>query len=1218
MRNLQFFVAALLLFFISAILTQLSEQISNKARYAVNVQQVLHEKKEKAQRLIAKLETADNDETLKIIKNAGKEKIYIFRYINSLLDFWSTNAITVYEEFPDSLSDSRITQIFNSFYYIHHINKDSVDYLALILIKSRYTYSNEYLQTGFDPSYKLPGSAVLDFDENKGYAVYDDDGSYLFSVEVPPGNATTFPRSVISTLFLLLGIVFMGIFGYQQISRIAEPKKRNIAILGIVVLTITVRFLQVYFNLRLDGFILFDPYVYADSALIPSMGDLAVNSLLYLFLIIYFTSFYTWNFIGYEKKPVQRHLLIVLLSILIQACFIYAHYFSNSLIFNSNINFQANEVDQLSIYSLISFLIHGINFLAATLIMIFLVRVLLQLDNPLGIFPGLFLCTIFIFAGLYLSKYPLDLISVLYFYLSGIGILVLSARKIEINNYTFLMIFVLGFSAYSLALFSNKSGEKEYKNRSTLAISLDNEHDPVAEYLFEELSQSISGDTSVINRLNNNLIDIYELYDHLQKNYFTGFWNKYDMQITLCGPSDSVLIETPDFEWYYCYGFFQSIIKEAGISLPNTHFYYLDFAAGRISYLGRFEYKTNEPPYEITLYIELDSRLAKNLLLGYPELLLDDRIRKERLIEHYSAAKYFNGNLVSQSGEFSYSLSPVLFGDYPAGFSEVNLDGYSHLIYNTKNNSLIVLSRPKTGFLDLLIAFSYLFLFYYLGMAIYLGIRKLSISETRFLQNLRSKIQFSILSILIVSLILIAASAIWLSIRSYKNNQDTILHEKIQSVLIELTHKLTYESELTPYWHAPRYDNLGQLLIKFSDVFYTDINMYDKNGNLLATSRPEVFSLGLQGEKIDPVAYFRLNTEKRAQFIQREKIGKLSYQSAYVPFENADGKLLAYLNLPYFTRQQDLQSSITALVVTVVNIYVILILVTIVITIFISDQITRPLELLQLRFRELKLGGRYDMIHYRRKDEIGKLVAEYNRMVSELEYSVDLLAKSERESAWREMAKQIAHEIKNPLTPMRLGIQQLQRAWKDGRKDFDEQLNTLAGTLIEQIDTLSSIASEFSTFAKMPAANIQDVDVVSVLQKTAGLFEGNPNYALQTNYSIETAIIRADPKQISRVFINVIKNAIQAIPEGREGRIQISVERIDKQVLVTIEDNGKGIPEEIKPKLFMPNFTTKTSGMGLGLAIVRNILEPLGAGIEFFTEVDKGTRFILHFPYSKK
>jgi two-component system nitrogen regulation sensor histidine kinase NtrY len=493
--------------------------------------------------------------------------------------------------------------------------------------------------------------------------------------------------------------------------------------------------------------------------------------------------------------------------------------------------------------------------------------------------------------------------------------------------------------------------------------------------------------------------------------------------------------------------------------------------------------------------------------------------------------------------------------------------------------------------------------------------RNMSRTDFRFLNNLRNKIQFSIISILFISLLLIATATIWLNIRNYRNNQDNILHEKIQSVLVELRHKLAYENELTPYWSARNYNNLDQLLIKFSDVFYSDINLYDpQKGTLLATSRYEIFDLGLQGEKMDPVAYYKLHDEKRAQFIHREKIGNLSYLSAYVPFENADGKLLAYLNLPYFSKQKEFQSALSALIVTIINIYVILFLITIVISIFISNQITRPLELLQQRFRQLKLGDRYEEIFYKRKDEIGSLVEEYNRMVRELEKSVALLAKSERESAWREMAKQIAHEIKNPLTPMRLSVQQLQKIWNEKREDFDKYMDSVSATLIEQIDNLSAIASEFSNFAKMPEVKSEPVDIVDVVRKCVKLFEGNARYSITFHTSDEQLQIQSDREQLSRVLINVIKNGIQSIPEDRQGIIKVELAKKDAEVEIRISDNGRGIPDEVKSKMFMPNFTTKTSGMGLGLAIVKNIIEQLRGKITFTTRIGEGTAFTLQFP----
>ncbi|MGD2034851.1 MAG: ATP-binding protein, partial [Bacteroidales bacterium] len=618
-------------------------------------------------------------------------------------------------------------------------------------------------------------------------------------------------------------------------------------------------------------------------------------------------------------------------------------------------------------------------------------------------------------------------------------------------------------------------------------------------------------------------------------------------------------------------------------------------------------------PYELTLFVELDSKISQDLL-GYPELLLDRKFHQDRLIDKYSYAKYYKGNLVAQYGEFSYSLSPKVFGKLTSEFQVVGLDDYEHLLYNSESDNLIVLSLPKPKFLDLLVAFSYLFLFYYLCLILAFAAQNIKISEIRFLGSLRSKIQFTIISILLISLILIAGSTIWLNIRNYRQNQNEILHEKLHSVLIELAHKLEFENELTPGWFTDKYDNLNQLLIKFSNVFYTDINLYDPGGNLLATSRAEIFQRGLLGRKMDPIAFYKLNNEKRAQFIHRESISELSYLSAYVPFENNEGRLLAYLNLPYFTKQKELQASLSALILTIVNIYVILILITIVITILISDQITRPLELLQLRFRELKLGSRFEQIHYKRKDEIANLVEEYNRMVVELQKNIELLARSERESAWREMAKQIAHEIKNPLTPMKLSVQQLQKSWEERKENREEYLKNVTNTLIEQIDNLSTIATEFSNFAKMPDAKIEEVDIIEILNKSVELFKGSPNYDIIFSSGFDTLNIKADREQLSRLFLNLIKNAIQSVPDDRMGEINVKAEKKRKEVMVFISDNGKGIPDEIKSKLFAPNFTTKSSGMGLGLAIAKNIMDQMGGEIGFETKLNEGTRFKLVFP----
>ena len=254
-------------------------------------------------------------------------------------------------------------------------------------------------------------------------------------------------------------------------------------------------------------------------------------------------------------------------------------------------------------------------------------------------------------------------------------------------------------------------------------------------------------------------------------------------------------------------------------------------------------------------------------------------------------------------------------------------------------------------------------------------------------------------------------------------------------------------------------------------------------------------------------------------------------------------------------------------------------------------------------------------IDYKPKDEIGQLVEQYNRTVEELEKSAQLLARSERESAWKTMARQVAHEINNPLTPMKLTIQQLQRRKAMNDEHFDEYFEKSSSTLIEQIENLSKIASTFSTFARLPDAKFDKVDVARKLSSVVILFSNN-NENMNITYEgpDENIFVWADQEQMIQVFNNLLKNAIQSIPATRRGEIGVNLELTEKWIHIYIKDNGKGIADEIKDKLFTPNFTTKTTGMGLGLTITQSIVMMFGGGITFETKEDEGTTFKIALP----
>lgn len=237
-------------------------------------------------------------------------------------------------------------------------------------------------------------------------------------------------------------------------------------------------------------------------------------------------------------------------------------------------------------------------------------------------------------------------------------------------------------------------------------------------------------------------------------------------------------------------------------------------------------------------------------------------------------------------------------------------------------------------------------------------------------------------------------------------------------------------------------------------------------------------------------------------------------------------------------------------------------------------------------------------------------------MIDELSNSALLLVRSEREGAWREMAKQVAHEIKNPLTPMKLSVQYLKKAWDENEKDWDKRLARFTKTIIEQIDSLSEIANAFSDFAKMPVQKSEQVDLKYIINNSIELFKENTDVKYVLYLPEDKYLVKADKNQMLRVFNNLIKNSIQAIGSKKDGQVTISVKKSQKEMIVVIADNGTGIPQEMADKIFSPSFTTKSSGMGLGLAIVKNIVLNAGGNIWFESKAKVGTTFYISLPYA--
>lgn len=1145
--------------------------------------------------------------------------IALFVYVDDNLVYWSNNTIPVRDRYGMNQFGQHFVYIGNASYVVKSKTIGRVKMVGLILIKKDYPYENDFLKNGFQKDFHVPDKATISLSPKKEhYRVFNAENEYLFSINFH--NAKKYQElftysPAILYFFGILGFFFIVIILIGQVKVI---RKRNIFIILFLFFLAGAKWLMAEFQIpkAFYSLELFSPMHFAASEFLPTLGDLLLFSVFFLVITYTFYQHFQIN-PKCNDKPLLKKVFAGVYLFLTIVIFVLFQQIFRDLIYHSSLTLETYKVLDLNVFSFIGLLIIGINYLSLILLVIKYFQIFKDISRYVQLITFLIITWLVIYLVGLSQEVIIHPISIVFFFVLVLILSGIKTRKPVTPTYSQSVLIILITSVFTVFLINYLTRDKEFRGKQVMAVSLATEHDPVAELLLEEIDQKLAEDSVMreyILDTNIDMDDIEDMFNYLKKNHFNGFWSKYDMQITICSPTDSVFTD----DWIPCYPFFENMIEETGEILNGTNFYFLDNLNGRISYLGTMTYFDSDSSRQMTLFIELDSRLL-TAELGYPELLLNENASSTNKLNEYSYAKYNNGKLITQSGTFPYSLRSHTYGEFGDEFTTVSFEGYDHVFYAINDENLIVVSTPSVTVFNLLVSLSYIFAFFYLLVSLILLFINLPFFKRRFESNFKNKIQFSIISILLLSLVFIGGGTIFFSISQYKTKHYDILSEKIQSVYIELDHKLRFEKRLSPNWYSDQYDNLNQLLIKFSDVFFSDINLYNPNGYLLATSRPEIYDKKLISDRMNMMAYKELAINMKAEFVHTERIGELSYLSAYVPFMNKDGDLLAYLNLPYFTKQNVIKAEISNLIVAVINIYVLLILLTIAVAVIISDQITKPLRMLQSKFGTIKLGQDPEHIKYTGKDEIGSLVRDYNRMIDELARSVELLAKSERESAWREMAKQIAHEIKNPLTPMKLSVQHLMRTYNDRKESMDEYLNHFSNTMITQIDNLSYIATAFSNFAKMPTGTFKNINVVDVLIESEKLFQNNEHIKFEIeHHGISEAYVYADKEQLSRAFLNIMKNAVQSVPEEKKGIVKVDLTKLKGMVVIKISDNGTGIPEELREHLFRPNFTTKTSGMGLGLAITKNIIDSTGGSINYETEVGKGTTFIIELPSIKQ
>lgn len=1124
-----------------------------------------------------------NDENLFL-----KEGIALYRFNGDSLVFWNNSRIPVSTDLKDFPKEQGFVKLFHGYYlYLRSAQKSDTVSLALCLIKPWYDLQNNYLRNDFLEWTGVPADIGMQTDGAPDLAVRLGEKT-LFYLQ---GNEPYYFDASSDTVALLL---FYAGFICLLISILVYAHGNGSALTILLAALVVVAFRALMLWLKFPAFnyrhVLFDLKLFgnAQSFLNGYLGDIFLNALCILFLTA---------LIRFSLKPRTSKLQTTIVQIFLFAFLLWTAIQFNktiiSLVSNSTLNF-----DFLSIFNIKVPAFIGLAALSA-----YSLAILLLLLNTLDFYKntkikGFFKYLLIIFGLCLIQQFYLQAVNSA----ESFWLFVFAAVLYVLVNYVKAgMPLILGFqilimSAVTAAFLNFYITKNQKQDLDILSIRLSERQDAILENEFAGIPQKIAQDENL-----NNLIQILpntekEVIELLKQKFFSGYFNRYNVEFSLfdanCNPllsaKNPVLLNE---------GYFDDQIIYNSDATFNEGLFFVKNYKKNAQYIGKIKLNNRN------LFVLMEPKQFEELG-SFPDLLLDQSQQKPEKLKNFSHAVYRSQQNTSRYGDFSY---PVFLQD-SLSLTGSNPDFVHHYFKPDESTDVIITEAAKKW--NYFFTFnSYLLLFFSLVTYAFYLFYAFAFTTQFKNSSLTRRIQTIIIALLLVAMSAVGLTSGNLVSKQFEYDNKKQLVEKTQIIINELTDQFSNKD----LFDGTQKELVNLKLKEYARLFSTPISLFDKQGYLYNTSEPKLYDLGLAASLANPHAYHDLTQNMSSSEIVNEKAGALNYKSLYTPLFNAKKELVGFVDLPYFAKQSDLVNELSGIISALINVYVILFVISILAGLILSGFITQPLRLIKTQIGKITLGTQNEKIVWQSNDEIGKLVAEYNQMLTKLEDSANLLAQSERESAWREMAKQVAHEIKNPLTPMKLNLQYLQHVMKNNPDDFGSKFEKMSAGIIEQIDSLANIATEFSNFAKLPGASLQSINLSEIIASSVLIFEHHKNIRVINHIQTAELWVKGDRDQCLRVFNNILKNAVQALDESRDPLIDISFDLSNDKVTIAIRDNGCGIDEDLKPKIFTPNFTTKNTGSGLGLAMVKNILDGFGGKIWFESEKGSKTTFYLQF-----
>ena len=948
---------------------------------------------------------------------------------------------------------------------------------------------------------------------------------------------------------------------------------RNLRCFRIVILALAAVLLWMYLwgdSVQTSAHI-FSPTLYADGAVFYSLGAILVLNLAILSLVIcvYLVRHEVYRkLLSFRNRRRATCVAVAAVLLVIALILAYGHLTFSSIVRNSNITLELYKVSGLSLFTLVVYL--------SFITLLVSLMLLLQMMRP----------CVKRLTGLRYNAFSI----------TGRTIIAVCA-----GLYFVLASSILGF-------------RKEQNNAELWAGRLSVDRDISLELRLRQVENQIAGD-AIISALSALPNAASVVFNRVVDSYMYSISQDYDISLMLFdseAKDPSVL------------NFFNERVRKGTPIMDNSHFMYTTTVSGLARYTGLFTYISQQ--YGVNYMLLSVEPKSNRDYRGYSTLLGMSSPGKVIMPSAYSYARYKDGKLISYKGSFAYpTLVSDSLLDHLDGSSDHFLeDGYTHFVTRIDDGEFVLVSRPRTPLINFIVAAVVLALTAFIT----LSVAALTKRRRREYENsyFRSRISTMLMVSLILTLVVMAVVSVVFVFQRNDANKTEMMSDKITSITSLMGDVCRYVSdyrELDP-------KELTAVIENVARTSKSDITLYSPSGKVFRTTASDIYDRMILSDRINEEAYYAIVYDHMRYSILHDRIYGQGYYALYAPLMNDSGDIVAILCTPYIEENYDFEMEAALHSVTILSVFLILLLMTRFMVTAMLDKMFRPLTEMGKRMNSTDVDS-LEYIQYDREDEISTLVKAYNIMVSDLKESTRQLAQAERDKAWSSMARQVAHEIKNPLTPMKLQIQRIIRMKDRQLPGWEDKFDEAAKIVLDHIDILTDTANEFSTFAKLYSEEPTKINLDALIQEEIAMFDNKDNITFSYMGLSDVTVMGPKP-QLTRVFVNLISNSIQAIElkqqeavdagrEPEQGRILVSLRHSasgEGYYDIVFEDNGPGVSSENTSKLFTPNFTTKSSGTGLGLAISRSIIEKCDGEISYRKSFAlEGACFIIKYPIGR-